>query len=128
VSPSLYLFSNGITLKTKTQNLTAMIGLPALLFVFGSSFGACAPAEPAAAPADAPLTDAQIEEKVASLGPDAKPVCQEYVRVLCKQKGANLAACERYAESIRGMANNDQGTIACKGVVDSMAQQPKQPQ
>lgn len=123
----LYLFTNGITLKTTLQNLAVTIGFPALLFaIVGTGLGACAQPAASPAPADAPLTDAKIEEIVASLGPDAKPVCQEYVRVLCKQKGANLAACERYAESIRGMANNDQGTIACKGVVDSMPRQPQE--
>ena len=107
--------------------MTVTLGLPALLFIFGAFLGACGSAQPAPSePAEAPLTDAKIEEIVASLGPDAKPVCQVYVRTLCKQKGANLAACERYAESIRGMANNDQGTIACKAVVDGMAQQPQQ--
>src|SRR6185503_2052217 len=114
----------GDALKTKIQNTLVTLGTLGLsLLLFGSAavgLGACAAAQ--TPPSEPPLEDAKIEEIVASLGPDARPECQTYVRFFCKQKGITVAGCNRYADSVRGNASLEQGAIVCKAAVDGQPQ------
>jgi hypothetical protein len=116
-----------------TKTIATFRTLFVLALGFGSAglgLGACVPAEPAttasAGSSEPPLTDAKIEEIVASLGADARVECQRYVRYYCKQKGVTLQGCNVYADSVRGHANSDQGAMICRHVLDSQPQQPAQ--